>query len=293
LKSYRKMKGVVSHRDITPTLLSLLHNNFDFKTPKEVAWLNSALDTSITFNANTFSFLQAAARTGQGVLYKDYLLCEDILEKLTDSIPLKIEDTNSPIYKQMNRLLFLYKMLDSYALENDVLLRKEKSDHLISETILHIEDTIAKRSYYADRSALPVVKGPEGRNTTLYFDSENKQPINFINYSFLDDNVERLRITVNFDVYIASEIIDFKVPSLIISIINDNNESVLYNLDYLSYAPSNQWHSYKYAFNCPKEEFKQSLENCFLKVFLWNSFNSEAYMDNIKVKFIIERKKQE
>ena len=121
LNTNRNMKGVVSHRDITPTLLSLLKNNYNIKTPEEVTWLNTALDTSLTFNANTFSPLQIIDHTLDGIMYKNYILCENQLEELIDGTPHKINDKN--ILKQMKRLLFLYQSLDLYIGNNDALIR--------------------------------------------------------------------------------------------------------------------------------------------------------------------------
>jgi uncharacterized sulfatase len=121
LKSGRQMKGVVSHRDITPTLLSLLKNNYNIKTPSEVTWLNTALDTSLKFNANTFSPLQILDHSVGGVLYKNYMLCEGILEELTDGVPRKVD--NPDILQKMNHLQSLYQSLDQYVLYNDALIK--------------------------------------------------------------------------------------------------------------------------------------------------------------------------
>ena len=121
IKSARKMKGVVSHRDITPTLISLLQNNFDIKTPEEVTWLNTALDTSLTFNANSFSPLQVIDHTVNGVMYKNYMLSEGILEEITDGRSRTVNDPD--ILKQMNRLLYIYQSLDFYVLQNNALIK--------------------------------------------------------------------------------------------------------------------------------------------------------------------------
>jgi len=115
------MKGVVSHRDITPTFLSLLQNNYNLNLPEEVTWLNTALDTSLTFNAHTFSPLQLINHSIGGVVYKNYILSEGILEEITDGGPRKIN--NPEVLQQMNRLLYLYQLLDLYAFDNNALIR--------------------------------------------------------------------------------------------------------------------------------------------------------------------------
>ena len=122
LKSARKMKGVVSHRDITPTLISLLKNNYNIETHEKVAWLNTALDTSLIFSAHTFSPLQLIDHSMGGILYKNYILCEGILEELTEDGPVKIN--NPSVFQEMNRLQVLYQSLDLFILHNDALIKK-------------------------------------------------------------------------------------------------------------------------------------------------------------------------
>lgn len=51
LKTSRKMSAISSHFDVTPTLLSLLENNYELKMPKKVAWMGETLDTNIEFRS--------------------------------------------------------------------------------------------------------------------------------------------------------------------------------------------------------------------------------------------------
>lgn len=146
LKSARKMKGVVSHRDITPTFLSMLQHNYNIEIPAKATWLNIALDTSLTFNANTFAPLQVIDHTISGMIYKNYLLSEGILEELTDGAPRKVNDSN--ILQQMSRLQSLYQSLDLYVLNNNALIKnnyahKNKS----AKAVINIEDSIAHILY--------------------------------------------------------------------------------------------------------------------------------------------------
>ena len=282
LKSARKMKGVVSHRDITPTVLSFLQNNYDTKIPDEVTWLNTALDTSITFNANTFSYLQNGVGYCEGILFKNYLYCEGVLDELTENGCRRIENPAPAILQQMNRLLFLYKMTDSYTLQNDALIRKQYAE----KTILDIEDTIAIGSYFASRSELPVLEAPDGHKTALYFDSTIIYPVNFLTYSFPDDDIEKFRVVVEFKLYLKDGI--GERLNLVIDM-SKNGENVIAKTDYLTNAKSNQWYDYKYSFVCTQNLCKQLGKGCYLKVYL-NSRQQEAYIDDIKVKFIVENR---
>ena len=142
LKSPRNMKGIVSHRDITPTILSLLQNKYNITTPTEVTWLNTSLDTSLTFNANTFAPLQIIDHSIGGILYKNYMFCEGILEEFTNGALQKSNNNN--VLQKMEQMLSLYKSLDLYVLQNNALIRNYYAHKSINVTKVNVEDTIAR-----------------------------------------------------------------------------------------------------------------------------------------------------
>jgi uncharacterized sulfatase len=279
LKSGRKMKGVVSHRDITPTILSLLQNNYDIKTPKEVTWLNTALDTSLTFRANTFAPLQIIDHTISGILYKNYLLCEGILDELTDSGVRKIN--NPDVLKQMNRLLSLYQSLDLYVFNNDALIRnfyahKSKS----AKAVVNIEDTITQKSYFAIRSKLPVVEGPQKQKTTLYFNDSYLFPISFLEFNIPNDT-EKLRVDIEFKIYIKND------GDKYLEVVADLS-GASYKTDYLTVDKQNRWFTYKNTLMYRKETWEHLENERTLKIYLWNHNKLEGYIDDIKVKVMVD-----
>jgi phosphoglycerol transferase MdoB-like AlkP superfamily enzyme len=287
LKKGREMKGVASHRDITPTILSLLHENYYIETPEEVAWLNTALDTSVTFNANTFSYLQAAHGTCEGIIYKNYLYSEGVLDELSENRPRRVEKPDQKLLQKLNRILTLYKMADFYTIQNDALVRKTKTNPLQQTTVLDIFDTIAKGSHFAKRSELPVIEEFEGRNTVLYFDTLNKYVINFFNYNFVEDDIESFKIHVEFRIFLKG---DSKGNDLSIgTVIKKDNKTILNASEYLYDVQPNNWYDYRYAFPFRKDFCEEFGKGCYLKVFLYNN-NHEGYIDDIKVKFFVEKK---
>ena len=286
LKSGRNMKGVVSHRDVTPTLLSLLQNNYNFETPDEVTWLNTALDTSLTFNANTFSPLQLIDHTLGGVVYKNYMLCEGILEEFTDGAPHKINDDR--VLQQMERLTFIYQSAERYILYNDALLKNGYiPERRKTEVILNIEDTITQESYFAKDSKLQVVEGPEGHETTLYVDSTDLFPIRLLYYKVPYHDIEKFMVEIEFKIYIKNDDInkDFRLVFHLTK--NNGSETVLYNADYLEHDKQNRWYTCKKMMIYKKESFDSPNSDYVLKAYIWNLCNLEAYMDDIKVKVTV------
>ena len=275
LKTAKNMKGVVSHRDITPTILALLQHNFNIEIPKEAAWLNTELDTSSTFNASTFSPLQLIDHTIGGVLYKNYLLCEGILEELTHGVPRKIN--NPSILQQMNRLLYLYRSLDSYIFHNDALIKNDYSyKYRTANTIVDIDDPIEQESYFAQASNLQIKEAPEGRKTTLYFDGSYLYPINFLRLEIPKD-IEELRVDIEFKIYIKNE---GKEEFFVVS----DLQEISYKSVCLDYDDQNRWYTYAHTLNYKKEIWEHLKEDCLLKIYLWNPHKLEGFVDDVKVK---------
>jgi len=284
LKSGRAMKGVVSHRDITPTLLSFLHYNFNLDIPEEVSWLNTALDTSLSFNARTFSPLQLTDHSLGGVAYKNYLLCEGILEELTDGAPRQINDPK--ILEQMNRLLDLYRFLDLYILKNNALIRNPYAYNEPKKTVVDIKDNIAPKSYFANKSKLPVTEGPEGRDNTLYFDTSNSYPIEFLKYE-IPDYIDVFKIEIEFDIYIQNAVKDNKLQ--VVMDLSDHDKFSLYRADELTYYNQNQWFKYKNSITYRSESWAASKGKPVLSVYIWNPNNLEGYIDHIKVTVLADK----
>jgi len=270
LKSNRMMKGVVSHRDITPTLLSLLKNNYNIETPNEVAWLNTTLDTSLTFNANTFSPLQLIDHTLDGILYKNCLLCEGIVEKITDSAVYKIDDHN--ILQQMDRLLSLYRTLDLYVLYNDALIKNPYAHLKPTATIFEVNNT----SYFTETSGLSIVEESKNHKSTLYID-ETKMFFEFV-HSQIPDYVNELMVELEFQYRIKES---NENMSIIISIEKDG-QSAFYHRDYLT--ADNQWNTFKKTEIIKKETYASLGDNCKLLAYIWNNNEIEGYIDDIKVR---------
>jgi len=291
LKSGRNMKGVVSHRDITPTILSLLQNNYHIKTPHEVAWLNTVLDTSLTFSARTFSPLQLIDHTVGGVVHHNYLLSEGILEELTDNGPRRINAPN--ILQEMNRLLSLYRSLDSYAFSNNALLRNHFAyKYKLANTVFNIEDTIASGSHFAKRSGLQVSEGPEGHPFTLYFDRTCLYPVEFL-YFDIPKDIEEFRVEIEFKIYVINNIdenLNVDV-SMDLSEISDNKiNNISYRRHHIDISQQNKWFTYKNTLTYKKEMWESWKNKCYFKIYLWNLDKLEGYVDDIKVEVKVVRK---
>jgi len=283
LKSGRNMKGVVSHRDITPTLLSLLHDNFNIETPNQVAWLNTTLDTSLTFNANSFSPLQLIDHSLGGVMYKNHILCEGIVEQFTDGTFKKVDD--SEVIQKLNRLFSLYQSLDSYVLNNNALIKRNTLQSASKKVVMDIMDTISQSSYFAQKGNLPVVVAPGGHSAALYFDNTQNYPFGLLNDS-IPNNVKTIVIDIEFSIFINNSNRDKTLK--VVTDLTDSKTNSFYKSEEITPDKHNQWYTYKNSITCSKETWTTFNGKPVFKVYLWNNNNLEGYIDDIKVKVTVD-----
>ena len=124
LKRTATFKPIVTHRDFTPTILALLKNNYNLKTPSEVTWLSQGFDTVREYRAKTIAPHITYSRNISGMFYDNYLIQDKNVYKLiyenNDVVRVKDESVDSLI-----KYLNAYKILDRYIFENDALVRND------------------------------------------------------------------------------------------------------------------------------------------------------------------------
>ena len=119
LKEAKKFYSVNSHNNLAPTITSLVLNNFKMPyVPKEVHWLGDVLDTCATFrNIQSMPFM-AWSREINDYIYKEYLLSEGQLYRLTPEL-MEEECTNDSVKNHITRLLENFKIINSYVCDNN------------------------------------------------------------------------------------------------------------------------------------------------------------------------------
>lgn len=170
LKENRYFPAVASHRDVAPSLLSLLSHRYDMAVPDEVSWLNSGLDTASMFQSTTFSPQMDASRNIVNMIYRDYYVDNGNVYKIkyVDN-QLKLVETFDSGNRMMS-LFKLYKAMDKYVCDNDLLMwsdshdafewsRLENQSVMLTDTIVTDSDfplTVVDLPLDADYNALKV-----------------------------------------------------------------------------------------------------------------------------------------
>ena len=95
LKRNQKFEAISSHVDITPSLLSLLKHQYNFKIPTVATWMGKGLDTAASFrNIHAYPLMQTKNDVSDFIM-NDYMLNGDDLYKISNNMGLDpVNDEN-------------------------------------------------------------------------------------------------------------------------------------------------------------------------------------------------------
>ncbi|MCL6259644.1 LTA synthase family protein [Aquiflexum sp. TKW24L] len=121
LNQGKRMHGVTTHFEITPTILSLLENRFDLDLPSLVAWKGYVMDTSSTFQSKISNPLMRNKNQLVDFLSGEYVLADNQLYQLYDNMGLE-PITNVALKEKLQTEFETYKNANRYATENNRIL---------------------------------------------------------------------------------------------------------------------------------------------------------------------------
>ena len=149
LKAPKKFYSVNSHNNLTPTILSLLGNNYKLPNlPNEVHWMADVMDTFAGFRNQQSMAFMAWSRDIADYIYKDYMLSYDKLYKLTPDLQ-QVPATNDSMKQYLTHLLNNYKIINSYVCNNNKIYPAAKYKQLDNRQLLfEYNDTALRRIYH-------------------------------------------------------------------------------------------------------------------------------------------------
>ena len=166
LKAPQRFLSVNSHNNLAPSVTNLILNNYKQLSyyPPEVSWLGGVLDTCKTFrNVQSMPFM-AWSREMNDYIYKDYMLSDGELYKLTPN--LQMEDyENDTIKKHITDLLNNFKVINSYVCGNNKIFPANKLLNSGDRTLLlDYKDDTDKLVFDTAKTTtlMPVFKIPAG-----------------------------------------------------------------------------------------------------------------------------------
>lgn len=117
----KRMHGVTSHFEITPTILSLLENRFDLDLPSKVAWKGYVMDTSSTFQSKISNPLMRNKNQLVDYISGEYVLADNQLYRLYDNMGME-PVTDLAMKEKLLSEFETYKNSNRFATENNRIL---------------------------------------------------------------------------------------------------------------------------------------------------------------------------
>lgn len=279
LTQSRQMDALVSHRDITPSLLSFLKKQYNIQIPEYESFLNTGLDTTILFQSKTFSPLMDVGRHLYGLIYNDLFYYQNETYKITfDNGRFSLLKAETMLDSFAN----IYKALDLYVCENNMLIENNDTGQYVKREILTISSNTNPRRFIAQN---------KGFKTLVY---EGVEP------SFVTDELFPLTIakhTVKSDEenIVLSIHSQFLIPSLanadnnqkeicIITEITRNGEQLYWTSENLNdnwFAGYDIWFDYQTKKELRKENYLYQ-EGDIITFYIWNKAKRTFYLSNLQ-----------
>lgn len=112
LKTTQHFKSMVSVLDVTPSLWSMLCNNYNLTKPQYVDWISDGLDTTKSFSCRKKVLLMQDNRDNNEFVYNNYFYSYDSIYMITDNLRLTPAPEN--VYSLISDKYNLFKTVDSY-----------------------------------------------------------------------------------------------------------------------------------------------------------------------------------
>lgn len=236
LKEARRFPAMVAHRDITPSFLAFLKGSYGIQTPSVVSWINTGLDTSSVFRANTFTPQLKNSRKMDNMVYKDYFYDEGNIYRFgceNDRLTLA-----SVKEDRIVALMSEYKAMDDYVMNNDALVKLDEDKQRL---ILDVDSTqqvnyVMVRTYVRPQDTLDHEN--TFKLTSIYPFNVFKEPVY--------DSLASVIVYCDFDIYIP-RIEEVNKMSVVLAIEHaDGQREVLKTLviNYDWYEYYDRWQHY-------------------------------------------------
>jgi uncharacterized sulfatase len=112
LKKSGQFKSLVSVLDVSPSLWSMLGNNYNLTKPQFVNWISDGLDTTRYFSCRKKVLLMQDNRDIKEFIYDNYFYSYDSIYKITDN--LRLEPAPHTAYALVSDKYNLFSAIESY-----------------------------------------------------------------------------------------------------------------------------------------------------------------------------------
>lgn len=184
-------KSVVSHLDVSPSILALLHNKYGVTVPEKVSWLGNGLDTCSGFRSRCKFLLMDYSHDIGEIVYGNrfYFKEKKALYEFDSCLNFTLLDS-SDAYDKAEGLLEMFKKVNNYVYLNNRL--TSSSIYSNAGYVVLSSDSIGQLKCFAQPDKPSVIPAKK------YYLIENKR------FGDLDD-ADRLRAVVSAEICIEGD----------------------------------------------------------------------------------------
>lgn len=219
LEKTGRFEAMVSHNDITPSIMALMRDNFGVNTPKTVSWVSEGLDMSEGFRSNIRQYILHYSRELRDFIYDGYYYTMDNKEhplwRVVDGVDVQVYD-NQEIASDMADKFKTMVSVDNYVYSNNKLLKHPIIGNDDWEVIEKLE--LSDSVYCASKPEKPSV---------------SKAVSQMVYSTKLEGGFKEMKLVLTSDIMYTGNVWQDKFISLVVECKGDKMEKV-YSSDYMS-----------------------------------------------------------
>ena len=237
LEKPAQFDAMVSHNDITPSMLTLLRENFGLETPPTVSWVSDGLDTLSGFHSNVRNYFLHYSRDIKDFVWDDYYYTmgnqSPSVSRIIDGVNLKHID-NQSLGTELKDKFETMVYVDNYVYSNNKIIKNPILDN--DKAFYLIKKISFSKSFYCDSK--PENSDVMPLQTTLIFQKD------------LSGDYSEVKLVMTADIKYSGQVWQDAFISLVVECNGDGMDRI-YSTDYIS----------KYIMNRkPEAEIWQKLE---------------------------------
>lgn len=271
LERTKTMEAVVSHLDITPTVISYLSTNYNFKIGTHCHWLGTSFDSTSTFVCRKKQAFMLNNRDVVDFLTDSLLISNNRLFAVNSDLQTEQID-NLSVCDSIRQNLNDYQTISCHAVTNDYLMKNTTEG---KTNICHINTNFEGRIDSVFRNQLTTINN----NKCLIINKDTEYGQICPNLE-LKDNCRKLKVEIRFT--LQSLDTTTILPKLILEKKGKQN--------YYLAVPTNSNNDKKLNTGQKENfvlkttvEFEQNTDGEVFKIYLWNSQHSSMLYDNLYV----------
>jgi len=274
--------AVVSHRELTPSLLAMLRQQYGLKTPEKVAWLNSGLDTCSHLISNNVIPQMSGNRELMCFFYKNHFIVLDQQCDIFEKDGKLDLSKYYPLTREVDEFINAYKKLDRYVMDRAMFLELEQPVGEKNILLDHTEYESAK-TYFTEKTRISPAIWEETPDVYIL---EGEFLLNFIEKALLLSSYNALDVEYEFDIKVEGENRQLRVVT---EILGAGGSSKYWTQDWIVKTgdfPTDKWFHYEFhqTYKTQNYDFKT---NDLFSVYLWDvEPGLKIYIKNPKVKLI-------